>query len=409
MKKCIALCAVIISLFTVVNAQTTAIKGLTVIVNYSDYTLNATTAQISSMMNQTTGYTNWGNNGSVNQYYTVQSNGKINLTSQVISINLNHVFNYYHGDNLPYNGGVELVKDAVAAINLKYPTGFSGLTKHPTEDRLWHFNILCTGPRGIGVAYGFDENLFIKNSGTNIAIRNVSLIGYTSPETPDINTICHELGHSVFGWTDYYISTEAGGSTNLGHYCLMGSGGIKGSPMPINAGLRYLKGWISTVTELSNATQTYTVTANSRSQVFKYTNASNPKEYFLIEALKQGGYYLALTGDGYVPDQGIIVWYIDEDGGLDKPVSTPNPRIKVIQADGLDELLDLAKPHHDLRGDETDLFDNTFSKLSDSSHSLFRWKDGSNTGLIINNISAVGATMTFFPAQWDPKLGIHVT
>jgi M6 family metalloprotease-like protein len=392
MKKLFITCTVALSVFLLSGAAraVTNIKGLTVLVNYTDYKHTATTAQIDPMMNQASGYTGWGNVGSVSQYYSVQTNGNIVLNNQVISVNLANTFNYYQ------NGG-NLVVDVVNAINAKYPSGFTGLTSYPTENRLWMFVLLCAAPNGAGVTYGFGDNVSIKNNGVALPIQTVSVTNIDLAYNPGINTICHELGHHLFGWTDYYDIYEEHGRTNLGHYCLMGSGGNHTCPMPIDAGLRYLQGWIGTVTSIdNNTTKTYTVTSNSRTQVFKYANKANAKEYYLIESFVIGGYYVAVDGDGYVPDQGLAIWYVDEEGGLNKPVDPVQfPKIKLVQADGLDEMHDTTKTHHDWRGDDTDLFDNTYSSFSDAAYPKFRWKDGSESGLLITNISAVGATMTF--------------
>ncbi|MDF2454713.1 MAG: hypothetical protein K0R51_706 [Cytophagaceae bacterium] len=378
------------------HAQTTVINGLAVIVNFPDRSFHGHADTVSMMMNQSTGFNTWNNNGSVKQYYNAQSGGSVEINSQVITVTVDQNYNYYHGSNLPYNGGVEFVKDVVAKINTAYSGGFSGLTSFPSENRLWHFSIICTspGPNGIGVAYGFDEGLSILNGGNPLPVKNVAVMAYVYPQKPEINVICHELGHSIFGWSDYY--NVSGISGNLGHYCLMGSGGNNGQPMHLSAPLRLQKGWIGQVDNISTSvTQTYSATSSNSNQVYKYTNPFNSKEYFLLEPYTHSTYYLSLTGDGYVPDQGLAVWYVDEDGGLDQPTHAVAPRIKLIQADGFDEMHSFSTTHYDQRGDATDLFDNSYASLSDASHPFLRWKDGSLTGLNITDVSAVGSSMTF--------------
>ena len=373
------------------QAQTTTINGLVVIVNYTDYAFNASVADVSAMMNQTSGYTNWGNNGSVKQYYTAQTNGKITINSQVLAINVPNTFDYYH------NNKEQLLRDLVANINAAYPAGFTNLTAHPTENRIRHFLVLSRGSDGDGVSFGFDYGLSVLNNGVALPIGNAAFAGWLSSQQPEINVVCHEMGHSVFGWTDFY-NTKYANDYNLGHYCLMGSGGKLGSPMPIDPALRNFNHWITTVNEINNnTTQTYSVVSNNSNQIYKYTNTHNPKEYFLITSYVHGGYYLSIDGDGYTPDQGLAIWYVDEERGLNKPNagSIDQLGIKLVQADGMDEMHDRTKTHHDLRGDDTDLFDNTYSVFSDATYPAFKWKDGSETGLNISNISAIGATMTF--------------
>ena len=382
-----------------VKAQTTTINGLAVVVNYSDYSLTAGLDTLENMLNQSSGFTAWSNNGSAKEYFYDQTNGKFNIIHTVISVTLTKNFNYYHGSGLPYDGGQEFIKDIVARINATYPAGFSGLTIRPGEDRLWSFIAFSYGPRGIGVAYETSEAGAILNNGVPLPVRNVSVVNYTT-QRPDINVVCHEFGHSIFSWSDYY---DAAGSlsSNLGHYCLMGSGGNTGSPMPISAPFRYIAGWIDDVIDITDlsSTQTFSVTANARNQIYKFSNNFNLKEYYLIEALTHSKYYLSFTGDGYVPDQGLAIWYVDEEGGLDNPSSQRNPKIRLVQSNGLDDMKNPSATHRKHRGDD-DLFNSIRSTFNDSLYSRFIWKNGINTGLVITDISAPGDTMSF-------KVNVH--
>ncbi len=386
------LCAMMMA--SPIKAQTTTINGLAVVVNYTDYSLTAGLDTLENMLNQGSGFTAWNNNGSVKEYFYDQTAGKFNVLHTVISVTLTNNFNYYHGSGLPYDGGQEFIKDVVAMINTTYSGGFTGLTVRPGEDRLWSFITFSYGPKGIGVAYDTPAAGSILNNGVSLPVRNVSVVNYTT-QRPDINVVCHEFGHSIFRWTDYY---DAAGSlsSNLGHYCLMGSGGNTGSPMPISAPLRYMEGWIDDVIDITDlsSTQTFSVTANARDQIYKFSNNFNLKEYYLIEALTHSKYYLSLTGDGYVPDQGLAIWYVDEEGGLDAPSSQRSPKIRLVQSNGLDDMKNPAATHRKHRGDD-DLFNNIRNIFNDSLYSRFIWKNGVNTGLVITDISAPGATMSF--------------
>ena len=60
-----------------------------------------------------------GTNGSVNQFYSRQSNGRVNLTFEVASVDLPHPHAYYDNDFQrvpPWDGGQALVHDALAAL-----------------------------------------------------------------------------------------------------------------------------------------------------------------------------------------------------------------------------------------------------------------------------------------------------
>jgi|GEM_PF-2893019 len=372
---CILLCIFVMPVFS----QTSSIRGLTVIAEYTDYPYGVPSASIDLMMNQT-GFNLWNNQGSVKDYYYAQTNGKHTITSQIVRVALPQNFNYYHGDG---GGGSDLLPHLVAGINQQYPAGFQNLTLRPETGNLWHFNILSRGPRGFGYAFVV-ENLSIKNNGVllNIVTGNISNMGPV--DQPSLNTVCHEMGHSVFGWTDYYRTNVS----NLGDFCAMASAGTE-TPMPINPGLRYLKGWTNDVIELrGDVTAFYNVESNSYNKILKYTNPTNPKEYLILYPHAYGGYYQSAKA----PDQGLAIYYVDEDGGLYSNQGS-HPIVHLIQADGLDELHDELSGSH-VRGDNNDLFDNVTSVFSSATHP-FRWKNGNETGLTISDISAPGANMTF--------------
>ena len=380
-----------LSMAYTVDAQVTTINGLTVVIDFTDAKIGATNTEISAMLNQVSGFNQWGNIGSVRQFFDIQSNGKILLNSQVVRVSLAHNQDYYNSSG-SYDGGQQLLMDAVNAINIQNPGGFNGLTVHPTDNRLWYFLMIKAGAV-TGVSYWAVSSLSVRNNSLPLPVKNVALVGYGG-SNPSISVICHEFGHHLFGWTDYY-NTTGYQSTNLGHYCLMGSGGSSTTPMPVNPILRRLSGWIPDVVELKGEeTRVLTIRSNSPSPAYRYVNPFNSKEYYMIEALAHGGYYCGIDVDGYETDQGLAIWYVDEEAGMDKPMSVPYPRIKLVQADGHDEMHDPAKTHREWRGDLDDLFDNVHPEFNSGLYPGFTWRDGSETGLFLTDISAPGATMT---------------
>lgn len=379
MKKAILLMGVALgSIFQWAAAQTSVINGLTVVVNYSDYSLGIPNDSISLLMNQS-GFNAWNCKGSVKDFFYVQSNNKVSLNSTVIDVTLPQNFDYYHNNDAT---GGNFIPHIASQIATKYPNGFQNLSTHEVTGRLRHFNIISRGSKGIGVAYGVDGS-FIKNNNQLLEIGGLNVYNVTGTEKPTINTICHEVGHSVFNWTDYYRTNVS----NLGDFCVMASAGTE-TPMPIDPALRYMKGWTNEINYISaTVTRTNTVISNSYNQVYKYTNPNNPKEYLIIAAHIYGGYYQAAKG----PDQGLGIYYVDEDGGTYTSTGAA-PIVHLIQADGLDELATEGSP--DVRGDAYDLFDNNTPVFSSATHP-FRWKNGNETGITITNISAVGPTMQF--------------
>ncbi len=377
--------------------KVTNIRALAIIVNFSDIQASGSQAQFASMLNTNSGYTGGGNNGSVREYYRKQSNGKANLSFEVVSVKMPRPHSYYINNfniSPPWDGHQALVREVLAAVKKNYPNGFNGLSKHPQHNQIWSVSLLMAWPHGGGANFGVEQsqNVGVMNNGITVPVGLVNTTYFPVSESPKIPTLIHELGHNIFEWNDYYYHYSDGSMQNLGHYCLMGSGGNNTSPMPINPGLRLQQGWIDTVVEISKTTKTtYKVSANSTTKIFKYTNPKNAREYYLIEALRHGNYYVSIDADGWPTDQGLAIWYVHETDGP----STPHLYVKLVQADHRD---DMSHPESEnaqfLRGDLTDLFDNsnTFDNLG---YTAFSWKDGSPTNMYLEKISAPGATMNF--------------
>jgi len=362
-------------------AQQTTIRGLTVIVELTDAPFVETESEVSQMMNQP-GFVGWGNEGSVRDFFYTQSNGKVTITSEVVKVSLPHPNSYYHG------GGGHDISDILDAVNAKYPLGFQNLSLK-SDNSLVHFNILTKAGGGawqFGPQPGTNS---IKNNGQNVYIYWGNITNYNPGEQPQHSTICHEMGHNVMGWPDLYNTAWS----NLGNYCVMGSGGNRKYPQQINPALRLQKGW-ATAIEIGNSASDvqYTAVSNNYSTVYKYTNPNNTKEYLLVHPQVYGKYHQKDLDATNRTDQGLAIYYVDEEGGMDLPGLESSYQIKLIQADNKDDMHDEDTKPVSVRGDYNDLYDNTNSFPNGTP---FRWKDGGEFGLQIGEISAPGATMTF--------------
>jgi M6 family metalloprotease-like protein len=375
------------------SAQVTTIKGLAVIVEYSNHPFKESTDSIYKMFNQD-GFSGWGNQGSVKEYFYTQSNNKVQIITEVVKVTLSNAYEYYEVERKAID-----VNDIVDAVNVKYPNGFQGLTVNPEDNTLLHLSILSKAP-GRSYAFGFTGaplTKTIKNNGVSLFINrgnitNYGIDSYTGKANlPEHNTVCHEIGHSIMRWPDHYQTAWS----NLGNYCLMASAGNTKQPQMINPALRLQRGWIDNVIDIGHLSRdrTYTVTSNNYNTIHKYENPNNPKEYLLIHPQVYGKYYQQYLGGDAKTDQGLAIYYVDEDEGMD--VSNPNSSyfIRLVQADNLDEMHDETLGDFNVRGDFDDLYDNVRSSFPNGTP--FRWKDGGEFGLHMGEISAPGATMSF--------------
>jgi|GEM_PF-4060695 len=366
-------------------AQTTTVNGLVVVVNFNDYKLKATMTELEDMFNKPTGFNLWGNETSVREYFKVQTNNKIDLINTIISVDLNQNSDYYVGNGAPGN----LAVDVIAAVNQKYPAGFSGLTAHPTSGRLYNFSMISQSAKGAGVAWGTQGSIL--NNGIPMPVTNVSHVSWVNDYAYDVNTICHEYGHNVWEWTDYYRTAFC----NLGMFDLMASAGTNKAPMPINPALRYQRGWIDTVTNISGTlTATYSLQANSYSRMYRYVNPGNPKEYLIFHALKHSANNKYYQSDlyGTPTPEGLAIWYVDEAGGFGLTDNDGLFLVKLVQADNMDQMHD-EDATGSTRGDMNDLYGNGNNSFPNGHP--WRWKDGGEFGITINNIVKSGNNVNF--------------
>jgi M6 family metalloprotease-like protein len=379
-------------------AQTQQIKGLVVLVSFLGDPFPESADSVAMMMNQT-GFSGWGNQGSVKDFFYTQSNGRLEITHTVVKV------------SLPYPGSDYTshlrrdIPDIVDAVNAAYPAGFSDLTL-TADNSLLSFTVL-TKIGGGAWAFGGetrpvgDTNVAIKNNGVTAYVHRGNITNYGYGEKPSYNTICHEMGHCVFHWPDHYQTAWS----NLGNYSVMGMGGNGIAPQMIDPALRLQKGWFDNVIEIGNKPYDTTITAvsNNYTTVYKYTNPTNPKEYLLVYPLAYGTYFQERLREDGIADQGLAIYYVDEDGGIEVPGQEPSWQVKLIQADNKNDLHDesvaSALPlggglyYTPVSGDYNDLYDNV--KNSFPAGTPFRWKDGGEFGLLLGDISAPGSTMTF--------------
>jgi M6 family metalloprotease-like protein len=362
--------------------QTTVVNGLVVVVNFEDYKLKASMAELEDMFNKPTGFNLWNNEMSVREYFRVQTNNKIDLVNTIVSVDLDQNSTYYVGHGASGN----LANDVIAAVNQKYPTGFFGLTEHPTQGRLYNFSMISQSQNGTGVAWGTEA--YIQNNGLPMRIANVSHVSWVNDFAYDVNVICHEYGHSVWNWTDYYRTAFC----NLGMFDLMSSAGSAKGAMPINPALRMQRGWVDTITNVpGNLTATYSLQANSYSRVYRYVNPANPKEYLIFHALKHDKYYQSSLYGTPTPE-GLAIWYVDEETGFDLSGQDDQFVVKLVQADNLDQMHDEDAPGS-VRGDMYDLYGNS-NKSFPNGHP-WRWKDGGEFGITLSNITKSGNNVNF--------------
>lgn len=358
------------------------IKGLTILIQFKDVISTVTREDVDNMLNGEN-YTENGNFCSAREYFRLMSGGKLNYTNVVVGpVTLSKNRSYYINHllveealDLAIDSGVNLKEfdsnnvGIVDAINLLY----AGQTEYRGE--LWPHNYYLELRRGCMKTWFY----------------MLSSIGRRK-EDLSIGTFCHENGHMLCRWPDIYdYGTRDGDSeksSGLGDYCLMSAGNHNDNgrtPSPVCAYLRYLVDWCDNEVCLDKPGEYKAEHGNyNTALIFK---SRNPNEFFLIENRSQ----LGLDKD--IPSSGLAIYHCDILGSNEWQGGTPTNHYQcgLLQADGH---LDLETNRN--RGNETDLFTETAATaISHSTLPSSNLWDGSESGLIISNISAAGQTITF--------------
>ena len=364
------------------NLSIGTVKGLTILVNFQDVASTVTRADVEEMLNGVS-YTRNGNICSAREYFDRVSSGKLKYTNVVAGPYTLSRTREFYVNNLLVEEALQLaVADGVTlkqfdsrnenildALNIMY----AGQTQYRGElwPHNWHIDL------SIG---GVKTDLYLLTS-----------LGRT-PADLSIGTFCHENGHLLCRFPDMYDYGERDGdsvtSAGIGSYCLMGSGNHNDnglSPSPVCAYLRDLAGWCDNEIEL-NAAGEHEARQGDYNSVMK-VRTSKPNEYFLIENRSKMGL------DRGLPASGLAVYHCDILGSneLQQGTAAKHYQCALLQADGRRDLELNAN-----RGDGDDLYGALQGVIlsSDSSPNSREW-DGRDSGLVISDVTAPGAVISF--------------
>lgn len=344
------------------------------------------------------GYTDDGNTGSIRDYFSDQSLGNLDFTQVVTAIiTLPQPRNYYNFSNYPTNtlyldagtAGRRLVTDATAVLKAS-GFDFSGLSVD-ANNRVIATSLMFAGNLSGIWSQGLWPHAWTLapqiNVGTISNPRYVYFYQITHvPNTaPVIGTMCHELGHLVLDYPDFYdIDAADGASEGVGEHSLMGSGNyLNGgrTPAPIDLYLKDYSGWTAITDLVPGAPTQRTLTAGNNG--YRIRKPGSVTEYFLIENRSDDDRWAA-----HSPDKGIAVWHVDE------AVTTGNRRQQMTASQHYELSLEQADGLYDMeanrnRGDNKDLYD-SFKRFDVSTTPNSRWWNGTASQLSMQVLNPPG-------------------
>lgn len=356
--------------------------GLCILIQFPNVPGTITQQEVSNFCNQP-GYANYGNNGSVYDYFFDNSQGKLRYTNVVTAYyTAAHQQDYYTDPAISY--GTRARELIVEALNHLKSTGFNfAQLSSDSAGYIYALNIFYAGPCVNNWAEGLWPHSwglaadFQAAPGKKFRDYQITNIG----NSLTLGTFCHENGHMVCDFPDLYdYGYESNG---VGNYCLMCFGGPDTNPSQICAYLKYQAGWATQLTPLAGSKLVTIAAGTNDFGIY----ARNQSEYFLVENRQRQGRDLGL------PDVGLLVWHIDELGSNNNEQMTPAQHYECA-LEQADNRFDLERRANG--GDSDDLFGAPYRvRFAGDTAPASRWWDNSDSGLTIDQISAPGPSMTF--------------
>ena len=419
---------------------------------------------VRGMMNGV-GWKEDGNVASVRDYFYEMSCGRLVYTNVVTEwITVPHERSYYDVSTEDCGQcGRRLIGDALAVLKAssdyekKYVPMLKSLSlSNGNSGYALAFNVLFAGGSASNWDYGlwahswsltssqYNQCTWTNPNGTSSYLYNYQITALrSSGSTPVIGTLCHEDGHMICRFPDYYqyskMSFQSVKGEGVGEWSLMCSanhlgGGAK--PGAADCYSRYHAGWVEPIDITLN--QGWVYVTNTYDSVYRYVNPSNSREAFFFENRQKDGI------DAGLAHGGLLIWRTKWGGSTGTSSANTSPSslasyFRSLTTDALaatnrlgNELsLEQANGSYHLeRGSSrsyttdpwyagnaaagTAYIRNSGYKgvWNDDTVACSRWSDGSASGLKVSHISECGQVMRFFvgdPATWpEPFVDIRI-
>jgi len=357
--------------------------GLCLLIQFPSVSGTITPSQVTAFCNQS-GYSDYGNNGSVRDYFLDVSAGKFDYTNLVTPYyTAAQPRPYYTDPKVQYGDRArELISEALTALKSQgfdftplscddegyvYAVNafYAGKCPNFWGQGLWPHSSSLTSPLELApgmLAYDYQ----ITNIGSDLSLA----------------TFCHENGHMVCDFPDLYdYGYESQGA---GRFCLMGYGGADAkNPSQVGAYLKYASGWATKVTTVADGQVELPASQGNEFLIHRH----NAYEYFIMENRVQEG------RDASLPDAGLAIWHVDELGRNDYEQQTQDLHYEsaLEQADGRFHL-ETNPGSGGNTGDAHDLFSSGDGDLfAPGTTPSSGWWDGSPSGLAVATTGTPGS------------------
>lgn len=370
--------------------------GLCILIQFPDVPGTISQQEVTNFCNQP-GYTGFGNNGSVRDYFYDNSDHKMTYTNVVTDYyTAQHNRAHYTDPNVSYGTRArELIIEALDHLKAQ-GFNFEQLTADGSGYVL-ALNVFYAGPTVNNWSQGLWPHSwalatpYVASSTRRFSDYQITNMG----SQLTLGTFCHENGHMVCDLPDLYSYNNL--HNGVGHYCLMCWGGSSTNPTQVCAYLKNDAGWTSSLRQIAQG-MSYSVAVSPNDFLI---HRRNQTEYFIVENRMRLGH------DASLPDAGLAIWHVIENGN-----NTQNPPFN--QSLPLECSLEQADGRFDLEykrngGDADDLFGApaapTFGNATTPNS---RWNDGTVSGLEFTSISNPGSTMTVSTQTGGHTLTVNI-
>ena len=259
--------------------------GLTLLIDFADYPATISREEVEAFCNQP-GYSGFGNNGSVRDYFHDVSDGRLEYTNVVAPYyRARHDRSYYSKESVGYSlRAIELIREALDDL---MAGGFdASVLTSDDRDYVYALNVFYAGKRANNWRQGlWPHTHFLAPHGYQLAPGKIAH-DYQITDLPgelSLGTFCHENGHLICDFPDLYDYGDDGvESHGVGMFCLMSAGGTgagEKNPAQIGAYLKHAAGWTSDLSELAPGASISlaAVATNSRGGAGTRTNISSSR------------------------------------------------------------------------------------------------------------------------------------
>lgn len=288
-------------------------------------------------------------NGSVNDFFSAQSYGKLNVTFEKVGvINGGDAFNLYE-----YEDQAKMAKTKLATLQgvnwSNYDSNGDGEVDCILLIYAGHAEGDYTPEGNVNVNVYPNRNWFSNLTSSKLSLGSVVADSYvfvndlrdSSSEIDGIATVSHELGHGMFDLNDYYKSVSGTIYSNVGQFDAMDFGfrqlsnyGVympKGEhPCSYTAFNRMYLGWLNPI-ELTEACTVTLRPLGENADAAVIFDPDNANHFFLLEYRKK----TSTSWDAHLPSEGLVVTEIHYDANKFNfhNVNSGNPRnIQLIDA-----------------------------------------------------------------------------